>query len=183
MLRAVAQPAPSHTGFVEVRQSAMLRKPLRIEGQYRREADGRLVREVRVPYAETTTLAAGEAVIERAGRAPRRVSLQQVPELEAIQDGFGALLAGDLERLQRTYQVQSAGTLQAWTLRLQPRDPKLARSLARIEVHGRNAELLCVESHPVRGEPQRTLMAGAAAAAAGVEDAQALAALCHGATE
>ncbi|KAF1702760.1 LolA-related protein [Pseudoxanthomonas suwonensis] len=180
ILRAGARPAPSHTPFVEVRQSAMLKKPLRIEGEYRREADGRLVREVRVPYAETTTLSAGEAVIERAGRAPRRVSLQQVPELEAIQNGFGALLAGDVERLERTYQVQSEGTLQAWTMRMQPRDPKLARTLARIDLHGQGSELLCVESHPARGEPQRTLMAAAATAAAGVEDAQALAALCHG---
>lgn len=180
VLQAVARPAPSRTAFVEVRQSAMLRQPLRIEGQYRRETDGRLVREVHVPYAETTTLADGEAVIERQGRSPRRVSLQQVPELAAIQAGFGALLAGDVALLEKTYQVQAGGTRQAWTLRLLPRDPRLARSLSRIELHGREGELLCVESHPARGEPQRTLMADAATAAAGVDDMQALAALCHG---
>lgn len=183
ILRAVARPAPSQTPFVEVRQSPMLKKPLRIEGEYRREANGDLVREVRVPYVETTTLSAGEAVIERAGRAPRKVSLHQVPELEAIQNGFGALLAGDTARLEKTYSVQSQGTLQAWTLRLQPRDARLARSLQRIDLHGQGADLLCVESHPVRGEPQRTLMAASAAAAAGVEDMQALATLCHGKAE
>lgn len=180
VLQAVARPAPSSTAFVEVRQSAMLRQPLRIEGEYRRQLDGSLVRQVRSPYAETTTLADGEAVIERQGRAPRRIALQQVPELAAIQAGFGALLAGDMALLQKTYQVQSAGTAAAWTLRLVPRDRRLARSLSRIELHGRDGELLCVESHPARGEPQRTLMAAAAASAAGVEDMQALAALCHG---
>ena len=72
ILQAVARPAPSRTAFVELRDSPMLRQPLRLEGEYRRENDGRLVREVNAPYAETTTLAAGEAVVERAGRAPRR---------------------------------------------------------------------------------------------------------------
>lgn len=180
VLQAVARPAPSRTAFVEVRQSAMLRQPLRIEGEYRREPGGRLVREVHTPYAETTTLADGEAVIERQGRSPRRISLQQVPELAAIQAGFGALLAGDMALLEKTYQVQSGGSAAAWTLHLLPRDPRLARSLSRIDLHGRGGELLCVESHPARGEPQRTLMAAAAASAAGVEDMQALAALCHG---
>ena len=182
VLQAVARPAPSRTVFVEVRQSPMLRKPLRIEGQYRREADGSLVRQVTRPYAETTTLSAGEALIEREGRAPRRVSLQQVPELAAIQAGFGALLAGDTALLEKTYQVQAGGTRRDWTLRLLPRDARLARSLARIDLYGREGELLCVESHPARGEPQRTLMAEAATAADGVEDLQALAALCHGTT-
>jgi len=180
ILQAVARPAPSRTVFVELRDSPMLRQPLRLQGEYRRETDGRLVRQVDTPYAETTTLADGEALVERAGRAPRRIALAQVPELAAVQAGFGALLAGDRELLQKTYTVQADGVRERWTLRLVPRDPRLAAWLQRIDLHGRGAELRCVESHPAKGEPQRTLMAGAAAAAAGVEDPAALAALCHG---
>ncbi len=125
MLRAVARPAPSRTPFVELRDSPMLRQPLRLQGEYRRETDGRLVRQVTSPYAETTTLAAGEALVERAGRAPRRVALQQVPELAAIQAGFGALLAGDRELLQKTYSVQAGGVRGQWRLQLLPREPRL----------------------------------------------------------
>jgi hypothetical protein len=180
VLSAVARPAPSRTPFVELRDSPMLRQPLRLQGEYRREADGSLVREVTAPYAETTTLAAGEALVERAGRAPRRIPLQQVPELAAIQAGFGALLAGDRELLQKTYSVQASGVREQWQLQLLPRDPRLAAALQRIELHGRGAELRCVESHPAKAPVQRTLMAGAAAAAAGIDDPAALAALCHG---
>ena len=182
ILQAVARPAPSRTVFVELRESPLLRQPLRLEGEYRREPDGRLVRQVDAPYQETTTLVDGEAVVERAGRAPRRIALAQVPELAAVQAGFGALLAGDRERLRKTYSVQATGAREPWPLRRVPRDPGLAASLARSELHGRGAELRCVESHPAKGPPQRTLMAGAAAAAAGVSEAGALAALCHGAT-
>lgn len=181
ILQAVARPAPSRTVFVELRESPMLKQPLRLQGEYRRETDGRLVRQVNAPYAETTTLAGGEAVVERAGRAPRRIALSQVPELMAVQAGFGALLAGDRELLRKTYDVRVDGTREQWTLQLLPRDPRLARSLARIDLHGRGAELRCVESHPAKGPPQLTLMAGAAAAADGVTDAAKLAALCHGA--
>ena len=180
ILQAVARPAPSRTVFVEVRESPMLKQPLRLQGEYRRETDGRLVRQVHAPYAETTTLAAGEAVVERAGRAPRRIALSQVPELMAVQAGFGALLAGDRELLRQTYDVEAGGTREQWTLRLLPRDPRLARSLARIDLYGRGAELRCVESHPAKGPPQRTLMAGAAAAADGVAEPAALAALRDG---
>ncbi|UNK58971.1 fatty acyl CoA synthetase [Pseudoxanthomonas daejeonensis] len=180
VLQAVARPAPSHTPFVELRDSPMLKKPLRLEGEYRRQVDGSLVRQVNAPYVETTTLAAGEAVVERQGRAPRRIALQQAPELAAIQAGFGALLAGDRDLLQKTYTVQAGGAREQWTLRLVPRDPRLATSLRHIDLYGRGIELRCVESHPAKGEPQRTLMAGAAAAATGIDDAAALAALCHG---
>ncbi len=181
VLQALARPAPSHTPFVELRESPMLRQPLRLQGQYRRLADGSLVRQVDSPYRETTTLTAGEAVIEREGRTPRRVALARVPELAAIQAGFGALLAGDHALLQRTYRVQADGSRARWTLRLVPREPRLAAALAGIELHGRGAELRCVESRPAKGEPQRTLMAGAAAAAAQEDDPAALAALCLGA--
>lgn len=180
ILQAVARPAPSRTGFVELRDSPLLKQPLRLEGEYRREADGRLIRQVHAPYAETTTLAAGEALVERAGRAPRRIALRQVPELAAVQAGFGALLAGDRELLQQTYRVEASGLRGQWQLRLLPRDPRLAASLQRIDLYGHGPELRCVENHPAKGPPQRTLMGAAADAAAGVADAAALAALCHG---
>ena len=62
ILQALARPAPSRTPFVELKASPMLRQPLRVQGEYRREADGRLVRQVTAPYAETTTLADGQAI-------------------------------------------------------------------------------------------------------------------------
>ena len=65
ILQKLARPAPMRTAFVELRGSAMLKAPLRIEGEYRRPDNDTLVREVRVPYVETTTLRKGEATIAR----------------------------------------------------------------------------------------------------------------------
>ena len=67
------------TRFVELRESRLLKNPLRLSGEYRRPEDDVLVREVRAPYAETTTIAAGEATIERAGKSPRTFALSRAP--------------------------------------------------------------------------------------------------------
>ena len=182
ILARIARPAPSRTGFVEIRGSKLLKQPLRISGEYRHPDANTLVREVRAPYPETTTIRAGEAVIERAGKSPRRVSLSRVPELAGIQASFGAMLAGDGERLRRHYTLDADGSRQDWRLVLAPKDAGLARRIRNIVLHGRGAELRCIETVPAgEGDVQRTLLAGAARDAAAAADASALAALCDGA--
>ncbi|MUV13274.1 fatty acyl CoA synthetase [Lysobacter sp. HX-5-24] len=177
ILSKLARPAPTQTDFVEVRGSALLKTPLRIEGQYKRPTNDTLVRAVRAPYAETTTIRNGQATIERNGKA-RSFSLARAPELQGLQASFGAMLAGDRTQLERYYTIDASGTRQAWTLRLSPRDRALAAKVRDIVLRGRGAELRCIETRPVKGDLQRTLLASAARSAHGTTDAAALAALC-----
>jgi hypothetical protein len=179
ILQALARPAPMRTDFVEVRGSALLRAPLRLVGEYRRPDADTLVREVRTPYRETTTLRAGEAVIARAGKAPRRFALSRVPELAGLQSSFGALLAGDRVGIERNYTLAAQGTRTRWTLTLTPRDQALAARVREIVLHGQGAELRCIETRPVKGDLQRTLLASAALAAKPDSDLRALEALCR----
>ena len=155
----------------------MLKAPLRLAGEYRRPDADTLVREVRAPYAETTTLRAGEATVERAGKPPRRFALSRAPELASLQSSFGALLAGDTKALHDHYRVEAGGTRERWVLQLVPRDAKLAARLRGIALHGRGDELRCIESTPAKGEVQRTLLGAAAQAAVDGAD---VAALCRG---
>ncbi len=177
LLRALARPAPAATAFVEVRDSPMLKAPLRLAGEYRRPDADTLVREVRTPYAETTTLRAGEATIARAGKPPRTFALSRAPELAALRSSFGALLAGDTAALHAHYRVEATGTRERWILRLVPRDARLAAKLRGIALHGRGDDLRCIETTPAKGEVQRTLMGAAAQAAVDGID---IAALCRG---
>jgi hypothetical protein len=178
ILRQLAQPAPSQTGFVELRGSALLKEPLRVEGQYRRPDAATLVREVRVPYAETTTISNGQVTIARSGKPPRVFSLQRAPELADLQASFGAMLAGDLAALEQSYRLQPSGTTQQWQLQLTPKAEALARRVRAVTLRGQGKELRCIETQPVRGDLQRTLLGSAAAAAGNVRQADALAALC-----
>ena len=118
ILKALARPAPMRTDFVEVRVSPLLKDPLRLVGEYRRPVADTLVREVRSPYAETTTLRAGEATIARAGKTPRKFSLSRAPELASLQSSFGALLAGDRAGLETHYRLTVSGPRERWTLTL-----------------------------------------------------------------
>ena len=180
ILGKLARPAPMSTAFMELRESRMLKNPLRLSGEYRRPTEGVLVREVRVPYAETTTIRAGEATIERAGRTPRTFSLSRAPELAGLQDSFGALLSGDRASLESIYSLRSTGTRHRWTLVLTPTAAELASRLQAITLYGQGTELRCIETHMVGAEqPQRTLLASAAHAAADVVDGNGLARLCH----
>ena len=165
-----------------MRGSKLLKAPLRLTGEYRRPDADTLVREVRSPYAETTTLHAGEATIERAGQSPRRFSLSRAPELAGLQNSFGALLGGDHVALQAHYRLQADGTRQRWTLTMTPKDAALASKLQAIQLFGRGSELRCIQTRAAgNGEVQRTLLAGAAQDAADATDAAALTALCEGA--
>jgi hypothetical protein len=178
ILAQLVQPLPARTGFVELRESRLLKAPLRLAGEYRRPDADTLVREVRAPYAETTTIRGSEATIARAGQAPRTLSLARVPDLASLQASFGALLSGDRALLEQHYRLAADGSRGHWTLTLAPKDAVLAAKVRAIVLHGRDAELRCIETQPVRGTAQRTLLAGAASAAANVADGAALAALC-----
>lgn len=180
ILAKLARPAPMRTPFVELRGSALLKAPLRLQGEYRRPDADTLVREVRAPYAETTTIRAGEVAIARNGGKARTFSLSRAPELAGLQASFGALLTGDRALLERHYRIAADGTRQHWTLALVPKDAQLAAKVRDIVLRGRGAELRCIETRPAKGELQRTLLAGAARAAGEAADGAALAALCRG---
>lgn len=187
ILPRLAQPVPARADFVEVRGSALLKAPLRVSGEYRRPDASTLVREVRAPYAETTTIRTGarpgqgEVSIARAGKPAKTFSLSRAPELVALQASFGALLGGDRAALEQHYRLDADGTRRQWTITMTPKDAKLAARVRDIALLGRDDELLCIETRPARGnEQQRTLLGSAARAAAGVADASRLAALCRG---
>jgi len=180
ILSKLARPAPMRTAFVELRDSKLLKTPLRIEGEYRRPVDDMLVRDVRAPYAETTTIQAGIVSIARAGKSARTFSLSRMPELAGLQASFGALLSGNRQLLEQHYRLASTGTHQRWTMVLTPKDAQFATKVRDITLYGRGAELRCIETTPAKtGEVQRTLLAGAARDASGVSTGPALAVLCH----
>lgn len=180
ILARMVRPLPSRTPFVELRDSPLLKTPLRVEGEYRRPSADVLVRDVRAPYAEVSTIANGQVRIERAGHSSRTFSLSRAPELAALQAGFGALLAGDDAQLRELFEVASQGARKDWTLTLTPRDADLAEKLQAIVLHGRGSALRCIETRPVEGNVQRTLLAAAAQAADDNLDAESLSALCVG---
>ncbi len=190
VLRILARPAPMRTNFVEFRSSRLLKEPLRLSGEYQRPDETTLVREVRAPYVETTTITSGtsasdpsglgQATIARAGKPPRTFALARAPELAGLQASFGALLSGDRATLAHYYNIETEGVRRQWTMTLVPKLEQLAGKVRDIKLYGQGIELRCIETRPLKGDVQRTLLAGAARAAHDIAQADQLVALCHG---
>ena len=109
LVAALARPTPATTAYAEVRFVDLLTRPLTLRGALEYRADGGLVKRVESPYRETTTVAAGQVTVERAGKPPRRFALTRAPELGAFLESFAALLGGDAARLAQAYDSSSAG--------------------------------------------------------------------------
>jgi hypothetical protein len=137
LLAQLARPAPASTAFVEVRWSKLLTTPLVSAGTLEYRGAGALSRQVERPYRERTEIAGDDVRVERAGRAPRRFTLERAPELKALLGSFAALIAGDASALARDFTLALADAAPSWRLRLTPRDARLRRRLAAIEVDGR----------------------------------------------
>ena len=180
ILSKLARPAPMQTDFVELRSSRLLKKPLRISGQYRRPDENTLVREVRAPYAEVTTIGQGQVSIARSNGQTRRVPLSRVPQLAGIQASFGALLAGDADTIKRSFALETRGSREAWQIRMTPNDTAMKQHLRHITLHGRGMELRCIETRAAAAEEiQRTLLASAARVLPASASDEQVKNLCH----
>lgn len=180
ILAKLAHAGPTRTAFVEVRSSPLLKNPLRVSGEYRHPDVDTLVREVRAPYQETTTIHDGKASIQR-GSSTRTFALSRAPQLATLQTSFGALLRGDRQQLQSAFALDTSGVREKWKMVLTPKDAALAKQVRDITLFGRGSELRCIETRLGKSdEVQRTLLASAAASAGNATADTALQAICHG---
>lgn len=153
---------------------------MHVSGEYRHPDADTLVREVRAPYQETTTIRGGKASIQRGGTT-RTFALSRAPQLATLQTSFGALLRGDQQQLQSAFSLDTSGVREKWKMVLTPKDAALAKQVRDITLFGRGSELRCIETRMSRGEEvQRTLLASAATAAGNATGDAALQAICHG---
>jgi hypothetical protein len=156
--RQLARTPPVSTGFVEYRFSHLLKKPLRSSGTLEYRADGVLTRNVDSPYREVTEVTGDEVRIARAGKPTRTFSLERAPQLRVLLGSFRALLDGHLTPLTRDFDVQLTEEPPRWTLTLKPRDARLAKQLARIDVFGAAERPQCLEALEPDGDGALTLL-------------------------
>jgi hypothetical protein len=100
----------------------------------------------------------------RAGRSTRTVALQRAPQLRALLGSFRALLEGRLQPLTADFDVALREESGLWTLSLTPRDHRLGKYVARIDVFGRGNQPGCLEAVEPDGDSALTLLGAAAPA-------------------
>lgn len=136
---------PVVTPFVEYRFSHLMKTAARSSGTLAYRSAGLLTRTVTAPYREHTEIAGDEVSIQRGDRAARRMSLHRLPQLRVLLASFRAMLDGNIGDLATDFSVSVDGKADSWVLTLRPRDPRVLRSLERVEVHGAADRPWCLE--------------------------------------
>ncbi|HET6545617.1 MAG TPA: LolA-related protein [Rhodanobacteraceae bacterium] len=152
LVAGLERDAPARTAYTELRFSRMLDRPLILRGELEYLGPGKLGKRVDTPYHEQTTVADGEAIVQRGKRAPRHISLRQAPELDGFLRGFAALLGGDAQTLAQDFTLSASGDESAWQLRMVPRDRQLARRIEAIEVDGAGTSARCFRTSEADGD-------------------------------
>jgi hypothetical protein len=136
---------PVVTPFVDYRFSHVLKAAVRSSGTLEYREDEALVRTVTSPFREQAEILGDEVRIRRGERPERRVSLQRIPQLRVLSGSFRAMLDGHIGQLSQDFDVALAEQPAGWALTLRPLDARLAKYLARIEVHGSADRPHCLE--------------------------------------
>ena len=71
--------------------------------------------------------------------------LRDYPEVAALIDSIRATLAGDQQRLARSYALSVSGQASRWQLDLLPSDPGISKVVSRIRIGGRHGAVNEVE--------------------------------------
>jgi hypothetical protein len=163
LVAGLERPLPARTAYTEVRFQQMLERPLVVRGELEYLGPGRLGKRVDAPYREVTTIADGQVKVQRGERKPRGIALGQIPELEGFLRGFSALLGGDAVTLARDFELATTGSDARWRLTLVPKDARLKRRIAAIEVDGAAKAARCFTVRDADGDSSVMLVEALAA--------------------
>lgn len=123
--------------FVERKYLAILNTPLESSGTLVYIAPGRLEKHMLLPRQESLTLDGDTLLIENKETGQRRkVVLQEHPVVWAFVESIRSTLAGDLQTLNRFYEVSLEGDASRWRLRLKPTEPRMREVASEIRVSG-----------------------------------------------
>lgn len=140
LMRAFAARTQGHARFVERKTLAVLDRPVESSGELFYTAPDRLEKRTTKPQPESLSLEGGQLRVQR-GKRRYSLALRDAPDIAPFIDSLRATLAGDLPALERSYTLHYEPRGDGWTLLLTPRDARLARTIARIRLAGRDAQL------------------------------------------
>jgi hypothetical protein len=155
VMRLLAMRRHGRVEFVEQHFLAVLKHPVESSGELRYEAPDHLEKRTLEPRPETMVLDGGVLTVERSGHR-RVLDLHRYPQIQPFIESIRATLAGDRNALERVFHLEFAGTVERWSLTLNPLDHQLARMVQVVQIDGSRDQLLRVEIRQPDGD--RSLM-------------------------
>jgi hypothetical protein len=142
--------------FTERKYFSILDEPLILKGTVRYRAPDYVRKEYHDPDSESYEVRGNNLTIEFPDGRRRDLSIDEHPVLRAFVESYRGTLAGDLERLRRYFDLELGGRMDAWQLRLTPRNLELAKRLRAVVMRGREGTVTSVET--LEGNGDRSVM-------------------------
>lgn len=138
--------------FTERKYLSILSEPLILKGSVQYRSPDYVKKEYDDPDSESYEVRGDSLTIEFSDGRRRELSIDEHPVLRAFVESYRGTLAGDLESLQKYFDLELGGGLQDWELRLTPRNDELARYLSAVVMSGRGVRIYSVETLEASGD-------------------------------
>jgi hypothetical protein len=156
-LQRLLQDAPhADVRFTEMRESRWLAAPIESSGTMRSNAM-MLEKRVERPRPETWRILSDRMQVTAPGSdGVKEVMLDRAPGAAALADTLRRVMAGQLEALNKDFQLELSGDEREWTLQLTPRHPDVARQLKQISLQGAGRRLAVIVIQESQGDRTTT---------------------------
>lgn len=153
LMRNLAQVKSAKGKFVERKHLAILEAPLELSGTLVYTAPGRLEKHTLRPKPESLILDQDTLTIDsKTGGQRRMLVLQEYPVVWAFVESIRSTLAGDLQTLNRFYEVKLEGNEGRWRLLLKPSAPKMQGVVKEIRIGGSKDWISTIEILETEGD-------------------------------
>ena len=157
LMRELGQVKSARGKFTERKYLAILNAPLEFSGTLIYTAPTRLEKHTLLPKPESLILEQDRLTMENKEKNQRRtLVLQDYPQVWALVESIRSTLAGDLQTLNRFYQVSLEGNENQWRLVLRPSEPKMRDMVSEIRLSGSRNRIATIEV--IEAEGDRSVM-------------------------
>jgi outer membrane lipoprotein carrier protein LolA len=122
--------------FDQTKQLVGLKKPVKSSGRFCVVADKGVLWRSERPFANTIKLTRDEIVQLQGDRVALRLDAKKEPTVRVINSVLFALLAGDLDQLEKLFEIDGSVSNQSWSVTLKARQPALAKAVGAIALDG-----------------------------------------------
>ena len=122
--------------FDQTKQLVGLKKPLASNGRFCVVADRGVLWRTFHPFPNTVRLTRDEILQLQGDRVAMRLDAKQEPAVRMINGVLFALLAGDLDQIEKLFSVDGAIHNNSWSVTLNAREMALAKAISRIALDG-----------------------------------------------
>jgi outer membrane lipoprotein carrier protein LolA len=122
--------------FDQTKQLVGLKKPVKSTGRFCVVAEKGVLWRSERPFANTIKLTRDEIIQLQGERVTMRLDAQKEPTVRVINSVLFALLAGDLDQLEKLFDIDGEVNHQSWRVTLKARAPALARAIGAITLDG-----------------------------------------------